>query len=104
MMSTPWPMRSAWPRSTASRMWKREAVGWDEAGGEFAGVEAMWTFGIDAVEVVEHEHLAVVLGHGQVGVFGLHEVDADDGVGPARRARSRGGSGRRPAGAGARRT
>ena len=23
MTSTPWPMRSAWPRSTASRMWKR---------------------------------------------------------------------------------
>ena len=35
-------------------------------------------FGIDAVEIVEHEHLAVVLGHGEVGVFGLDEVEADD--------------------------
>ena len=55
-----------------------EAVGRDEAGGEFAGVEADVDRGIDAVEIVEHEHLAVVLGHGHVGVFGLDEVEADD--------------------------
>ena len=34
--------------------------------------------GVDAVQVIEHEHLTVVLGHGHVGVFGLNEVDADD--------------------------
>ena len=59
-----------------------EAGGRDEAGSEFAGVERDVDAGVDAVEVVEHEHLAVVLGHGHVGVFGLDEVDADDvGIG-----------------------
>ena len=55
-----------------------EAVGRDEAGSEFAGVERDVHLRIDAVEVVEHQHLAVVLGHGEVAVFGLNEVDADD--------------------------
>ena len=54
-----------------------KACGRDEAGSEFAGVEGDVDAGVDAVEVVEHEHLAVVLGHGHVGVFGLDEVDAD---------------------------
>ena len=46
---------------------KAETVGWDEAGGDLAGVEGDVNLGVDAVKVVEHEHLAVVLGHGQVG-------------------------------------
>jgi hypothetical protein len=55
-----------------------EALGRDEAWGEFAGVEADVDGGIDGVQVVEHLHLAVVLAHGEVAVFGLDEVDADD--------------------------
>jgi hypothetical protein len=55
-----------------------KAVGRNEARSEFAGVEADVDFGIDAVEVVEHEHLAVIFGHGHVGIFGLNEVDAYD--------------------------
>ena len=34
-------------------------------------------FGVDAVEVVEHQHFGVVLGHGVAAVFGANEVDAD---------------------------
>jgi len=56
---------------------EEEAIGSDEAGSDFAGVEGDVDFGVDGVEVVEHEHLAVVLGHGHVGVFGLDEVDSD---------------------------
>ncbi len=33
---------------------------------------------VDTVEVVEHEHLTVIFGHGEIAVFGHHEVDADD--------------------------
>ncbi|MDX6459812.1 MAG: hypothetical protein QOE55_3509 [Acidobacteriaceae bacterium] len=54
-----------------------KAIWRDEAGGEFARVERDVDLGVDGVEVVEHEHLAVVLGHGHVGVFGLDVVDAD---------------------------
>jgi hypothetical protein len=55
-----------------------EAVGRHESRGEFAGVEADVYGGINAVEEVEHKHLAVILGHGHVGVFRLDEVNADD--------------------------
>ena len=55
-----------------------EAVGGTRPGASSPAWRLMWTCGIDAVEIVEHEHLPVVLGHGHVGVFGLDEVDADD--------------------------
>ncbi len=55
-----------------------EAIWRDEAGREFASVETDVDRGIDAMEVVEHEHLPVVLGHGQVAVFRHDEVDAND--------------------------
>ena len=54
-----------------------ETGGRDKAGGQLASVERDVDVGIDAVEEVEHEHLAVILGHGHVGVFGLDEVDAE---------------------------
>jgi hypothetical protein len=57
---------------------KAEPVGRDEARGKFAGMERDVDRGVDAVEIVEHEHLAVVLGHGHVSIFRLHEVEADD--------------------------
>ena len=47
-----------------------EAFGRDEAGGEFAGVERDVDLGVDAVEVVEHLHLEVVVLHGDAAVFG----------------------------------
>jgi len=55
-----------------------EAVGGHEARSEFAGVEADVHGGIDAVEVIKHQHLAVILGHGDVAVFRHDEVEADD--------------------------
>jgi hypothetical protein len=59
-----------------------EAFGRDHAGSELAGVERDADVGVDAVEVVEHLHLEVVVAHGDVAVFGHDEVDADDvGVG-----------------------
>ena len=59
-----------------------KTIGRDEARGDLAGVKRDVNLGVNTVKVVEHKHLAVVLGHGQVGVFGLHEVEADDvGVG-----------------------
>ena len=93
-------MRSAWPRFDGFANVEAEAVGRHHAGGELTCVERDVDLGVDGVEVVEHEHLGVVLGHGAAPVFGAHEVDADDvGVG-ARRVRSRGASGRRPAAGG----
>ena len=76
MTLTPWPMRSAWPRSTASRTWKRKAFEGDEAGRELAGVEREVDLRVDGVEEVDHVHLPGVLGHGEVVVFGLDEVEA----------------------------
>ena len=32
---------------------------------------------VDRMQVVKHEHLAVILAHGDVSVFGLNEVEAD---------------------------
>src|SRR3981189_1719021 len=55
-----------------------EAVGGYEAGSEFTGVKTDVHCGINAVEIVEHQHMPVILGQGQVGVFGLNEVEADD--------------------------
>src|SRR5271154_2874325 len=55
-----------------------KAIGSDEAWGDLACVKRDVDLRVDAVKIVEHKHLAVVLGHGQVGVFGLHEVEADD--------------------------
>ena len=47
MTSTPWPMRSAWPRSMASRMWKRRPGGWHHGGGKLAGVQRDVDLGVD---------------------------------------------------------
>jgi hypothetical protein len=55
-----------------------EAFGWNESGSEFAGVKADVDLGINTMQIVEHEHLTVVLGHGHVGVFGHDEVEPDD--------------------------
>ncbi len=71
-------MRSAWPRSMASWMWKVRPSGGDKAGGELAGVERDVDLGIDGVEVVEHLHLEAVVLHGDAAVFGHDEIEADD--------------------------
>jgi hypothetical protein len=55
-----------------------ESVGRDEAGSEFASVKADVDLRVDAVEVIQHEHLAVIFGHGQVAVFGHDEVEAEN--------------------------
>ena len=55
-----------------------ETGGRDEAGGDLAGVERDMDVRVDAVEVIEHAHLAGVLAHGEEVVFGLDEVDAHD--------------------------
>src|SRR5271168_3200149 len=55
-----------------------ETVRGDKTRGEFASMEADVDGRVDAVQVVEHKHLPVVLGHGHVGVLRLHEVEADD--------------------------
>ena len=57
-----------------------EAFRRDEAGGEFAGVEADVDLGVEGVEVVEHLHLEGVVAHGDESVFRHDEVDADPGV------------------------
>ena len=54
-----------------------EAFEWDEAGSELSGVERDADGGVDAVEVVEHLHLQVVVLHADAAVFGHDEVDAD---------------------------
>ena len=54
-----------------------EAGGRDQTRGEFAGVERDVDLGVYGVEVVEHEHLAVILAHGRVSIFWLDEIDAD---------------------------
>ena len=43
-----------------------KAIGRNEAGSDLACVQGDVYFRIDAVEIVEHQHLAVVLGHGQI--------------------------------------
>jgi hypothetical protein len=55
-----------------------EAVGGDEARSDLAGVESDVHSRIDRVQIVEHEHLPVILGHGEVTILGDDEVDADD--------------------------
>jgi hypothetical protein len=55
-----------------------ETFGRDKAGREFSCVKRDVDLRIDAVEIVEHEHLPVVLGHGEIGVFGLDKVETDD--------------------------
>ena len=80
IMSTPWPMRSAWPSSTAWRMWKRRPSGGTRPGASSPACRLMCTFGIDAVQVVEHLHLQRVVAHGEVAVLRHDEVDADQFV------------------------
>ncbi len=59
-----------------------EALGRDHAFGELTGVEGDVHLRIEAVQVVEHVHLQAVVAHGEIAVFGLDEVDADDiGIG-----------------------
>ena len=55
-----------------------KAIGWNETRSKFAGVEADMDFGIHAVQVVEHEHLPMVFGHGDVAIFRHDEVETDD--------------------------
>ena len=71
-------MRSAWPRSTEARMWKREILGLDQSHGEFAGMQADVHLGIDAVQVIEHRHVLVEIVNGNVPVFGHDEIQADE--------------------------
>ena len=51
----------------------------DEAGSDFACVQGDMHARIDAMQIIEHEHLTVVFGHGEIAVFGHDEVDPDDG-------------------------
>ena len=55
-----------------------EAGGRDEAGRKLSRVKRDVNLWVDAVEVVEHAHLARVLAHGEEVVFRLDEVETDD--------------------------
>ncbi len=50
----------------------------DEAGSEFTGVQSDVNFGVHTVQEADHAHLQSVVGHGDVAIFGHHEIDADD--------------------------
>ena len=59
-----------------------EALWRDHAGGELAGMQRDVDLGVDGVQVVEHQHLSVILGHGIAAIFGANKIDADDiGIG-----------------------
>ncbi len=49
----------------------------NQAKREFTGMQADMHARVDAVQVVEHKHLAVILAHGEIGVLGLNEVEPD---------------------------
>jgi hypothetical protein len=57
---------------------KTKTIGGDKARGDLTRVKGDVNLWVDTVKVVEHKHLAVILGHGQVGIFGLHEINTDD--------------------------
>jgi hypothetical protein len=48
-----------------------------EAGSDLTSVQRDVNTRVDAVEIVKHEHLTVVFGHGEITVFGHHKVEAD---------------------------
>ena len=50
----------------------------DEAGSEFAGVQSDVNFGVHTMQKTDDAHLQRVFGHGDVAIFGHHEIDADD--------------------------
>ena len=78
MISTPWPMRSACPRSTDSADVEREILRFDQSHGDLAGVKRDVDLGIKAVQVIEHGHvLAEIVGR-DVPVFRHHEIESDE--------------------------
>jgi len=57
-----------------------QALGRDEAGRKFAGVQSDVNMGIDGVEIVDHLHVQGVIAHGEEAVFRHDEVEANPGV------------------------
>ena len=55
-----------------------EAFGWDQAFGELAGMQGDMHPRVETVQEAEHAHLPAIVSHGDVAVFGLDKVDADD--------------------------